>query len=60
MQRYKAPEVKRHPDGSIDSGYYIKIGRRERAVQARAVAKALTPKRGTFSLPFWVFSTSRI
>lgn len=59
MQEYQTPEIKRRPDGSIDTAHYIKIGRQERADQARAFAIAATPKRCAFSLPFWFLKASR-
>ena len=58
MQQYETPEIKRRPDGSIDTAHYLKIGRQERADQAYALAKMATPKRRTFSLPFWFLRTS--
>ncbi|AZV79914.1 hypothetical protein EBB79_19860 [Parasedimentitalea marina] len=58
MQQYETPEVKCRPDGSIDTAHYIKIGRQERADQARALAKAAIPKRRILSLPFWFLRTS--
>tara|TARA_R110002124_G_C8669838_1_gene491116 strand:+ start:103 stop:327 length:225 start_codon:yes stop_codon:yes gene_type:complete len=58
MQKYETPEIKRHPDGSIDTAHYMKIGRQERADQARKLAKAVVPKRRTFSLLSWFLRTS--
>ena len=58
MQQYETPEIKRRPDGSIDTAHYINIGRQERADQARALAKTGMPKRRTFSLPIWFLRTS--
>ena len=29
-------DIRRHPDGSIDTGYYVAIGHRERAKAVRA------------------------
>ena len=58
MQQYETPEIKRRPDGSIDTAHYFKIGRQERADQARALATAAMPKRRSFSLPFWFLRTS--
>lgn len=58
MQRYETPEIKRRPDGSIDTAHYIKTGRQERADQARTLAKAAMPKRRIFSLSFWFLRTS--
>ncbi len=58
MQHYETPQIKRRPDGSIDTAHYIKIGRQERADQARALLNAAAPKRRTFSLPFWILRTS--
>jgi hypothetical protein len=60
MQQYETPEIKRRPDGSIDTAHYMKIGRQERADQARALAKMAIPKRRTFSLrlsPLWALET---
>ena len=59
MQQYETPEIKRRPDGSIDTAHYMKIGRQARADQARILAKAAMPKWRTFSLPFWFLRTSR-
>ena len=53
MQQYETPEIKRRPDGSIDTAHYMIIGRQERADQAHALAKMAIPKRRTFSLRFW-------
>ena len=58
MKQYETPEIKCRPDGSIDTAHYIKIGRQERADQARGLAKSAMPKRRTFSLPFWLLRTS--
>ena len=53
MQSYDTPEIKRRPDGSIDTAHYMKIGRQERADQASTLAKMAMPKRRVFSLQFW-------
>ncbi|WP_375253843.1 hypothetical protein [Yoonia sp.] len=53
MQPYETPEIKRRPDGSIDTAHYMKIGRQERADQARTLAKMAAPKRRKFSLQSW-------
>jgi len=45
MQPYETPEIKRRPDGSIDTAHYMKIGRQERADQARTLANMAAPKR---------------
>jgi len=58
MQRYETPEIKRRPDGSIDTAHYIKIGRQERADQARTLVGAVIPKRRAFSSPSWFLRTS--
>ena len=57
MQQLETSQIKRRPDGSIDTAHYIKIGRQERADQALALAKTAVPKRRTFSLPFWFLRT---
>ena len=58
MQKFETPEIKRRPDGSIDTAHYMEIGRQERADQARILAQAALPRRRTFSLPFWFLRTS--
>jgi len=58
MQRYETQEIKRRPDGSIDTAHYIKIGRQERADQARALAKSAMSKQRTFSSQLWFLRTS--
>jgi hypothetical protein len=55
MQQYETSEIKRRPDGSIDTAHYMAIGRQERADQAHTLAKMAVPKRRTFSLRFWSF-----
>ena len=57
MQHYDTPEIKRRPDGSIDTGHYMKIGRQERANQARELSKMAIPKRRTFPLQSWFIRT---
>lgn len=57
MQHYETPEIKRRPDGSIDTAYYMKIGRQERAHQARALSKMAIPKRRTFPMRSWFIRT---
>jgi len=53
MQHIETPKIKRHPDGSIDTAYYMKIGRQERADQARELSKMAKPKRKIFPLQSW-------
>lgn len=36
--------IRYRPDGSIDTAYYMQIGRRKRAEQAQKMVKALAPK----------------
>jgi len=55
MQQPITPEIKRRPDGSIDTTHYMAIGRQARADQARKLAKMAVPKRRSFSLRFWPF-----
>lgn len=55
MQKYETSEIKRRPDGSIDTAFYMKIGRQERADQALSLAKMAIPKRRVFSLRVWSF-----
>lgn len=50
MQHDDTTQIKRRPDGSIDTAYYMAIGRQERAAQAHNLAKASLPKRKSFSL----------
>jgi len=57
MQSYDTPEIKRRPDGSIDTAHYMKTGRQERADQALALAKSVMPKRKTLSIRFWSIRT---
>jgi hypothetical protein len=57
MQQYETPEIKRRPDGSIDTAHYMKTGRQERAEQARLLSKKAIPKRRTFSLQSWAIRT---
>ena len=58
MQSYDTPEIKRRPDGSIDTAHYMIIGRQARADQVRTLAKMATPKRRNFSLQSWFIRTS--
>ena len=58
MQPYDTPEIKRRPDGSIDTAHYMIIGRQARADQARTLAKMAAPKRRNFSLQSWFIGTS--
>ena len=58
MQPYDTPEIKRRPDGSIDTAHYMIIGRQARADQARTLAKMAAPKRWNFSLQSWLIRTS--
>jgi len=37
--------IRYRPDGSIDTAYYMQIGRQKRAEQAQSMIKALAPKR---------------
>ena len=53
MQPYETPEIKRRPDGSIDTAHYMKIGRQKRADQARTLTRMAIPKRRAFSFQFW-------
>ena len=57
MQPYETSEIKRRPDGSIDTAHYMEIGRQERADQARTLAKMAIPKRRAFSLQSWFIKT---
>lgn len=58
MQQYETPEIKRRPDGSIDTDHYIKIGLQGRADQACVLARTAMLKRRTFSWRLWFFRTS--
>lgn len=58
MQQFETPKIKRHADGSIDTAYYMKIGRQERADQVRKLAKAAAAKRRFFSMPVWFLRAS--
>ena len=55
MQQLETLEIKCRPDGSIDTAHYMKLGRQERANQAKALAKTAMPRRGIFSLGNWSF-----
>ena len=39
MQTEPDPDIRRHPDGSIDTAYYMQQGRIARSRQARHLAK---------------------
>ncbi len=58
MQQAETQSIKRRPDGSIDTAYYMQIGRQERSAQAHALAKLAIPKRRSFSLRFWSMKVS--
>jgi len=53
MQRNETQIIKRRPDGSIDTAYYVKQGRQARSQQAHRLAKSAIPMRRGFSLRFW-------
>jgi hypothetical protein len=57
MKSYDTPDIKRRPDGSIDTAHYMKAGRQERADQALAFARMVRPNRRTFSLQSWFIRT---
>jgi len=38
------PEIKRRPDGSIDTGYYLQIGRDMRSAKAHEIAHKIVAK----------------
>ncbi|UYV36176.1 hypothetical protein N4R57_14225 [Rhodobacteraceae bacterium D3-12] len=59
MQHYETPDIKRHPNGSIDTAYYMLFGRKMRSEQAHKLAKAILPKKKTFSLRIWFPETIR-
>lgn len=42
MTTYTFPEIRRRPDGSIDTGHYLAEGRTERSAAARDVMARLT------------------
>jgi hypothetical protein len=60
MQQFDTPEIKRRPDGSIDTAHYMRIGRQCRSDQARTLAKSVMPKRRGISLRFWSLKASGI
>ncbi len=41
-----APDIRRRPDGSIDTDFYIAAGRRERSAEAHATARQVTKTSG--------------
>ncbi|GGE52224.1 hypothetical protein [Actibacterium pelagium] len=45
MENFEVSDIKRHKDGSINTAHYMAIGRRERALQARFIAKKLLAMR---------------
>ena len=53
MHQYETPNIKRRPDGSIDTAYYMAIGRQRRAEQAHTLVKEMLPKPKFFSLHLW-------
>jgi len=53
MQIQDQTEIKRRPDGSIDTAHYMKIGRQMRSEQAHSIAKSLTPKAKPRSKRMW-------
>jgi hypothetical protein len=59
MQQFDPKDIKRRPDGSIDTVHYMKIGRQMRAEQAFKMVNSAVPKRKSFSVWFWPFATVR-
>jgi hypothetical protein len=59
MQQFDPKDIKRRPDGSIDTAHYMKIGRQMRAEQAHKLIKSAVPKRKSFTFWFWPFATFR-
>jgi hypothetical protein len=59
MQTDETPDIKRRPDGSIDTVHYMNIGRQLRSDEAYKLVKGALPKRKRFFFRFWPLSTSR-
>ncbi len=50
--------IKLRPDGSIDTGYYMQIGRRKRSEQAhRMMKKLVSPDAGKRLTRWWAIFT---
>lgn len=56
MTHSENPDIKRRPDGSIDTAHYMMIGRQRRAEQAQILTKGLRPKGKILSIRFWPLS----
>lgn len=59
MQQVETPEIKYRPDGSIDTAYYMQVGRQLRSDQAFKLAKLAMPKRKIFPSRFRLFGAFR-
>lgn len=53
MQRDDTQTIRYRPDGSIDTAYYMQIGRQERSGQAHKLAKSVLPKPRRVSARLW-------
>ena len=59
MQHDDSKDIKRRPDGSIDTAHYMKIGRQMRAEQAYKMVNSAVPKRRSITFWFGPFATVR-
>jgi hypothetical protein len=59
MQHDDSKDIRRRPDGSIDTAHYMKIGRQMRAEQAYKMVNSAVPKRRSFTFWFGPFATVR-
>ena len=53
IQQAEAQSIKRRQDGSIDTAYYLEMGRKLRSEQAHILVKAALPKKTTLSVRLW-------
>lgn len=59
MQQYEPQDIKRRPDGSIDTGHYMMICRQKRSEQAQKLVKSALPKRKHFLFQVWPLWASK-
>ena len=53
MKQYEESEKKLRSDGSIDTAYYLTIGRKKRAEEAHNMVRGMLPKSKLLSLRRW-------
>ncbi len=52
-------DIKCRPDGSIDTAYYMQIGRQKRAEQAQKMIRGLVPGQKSTQPSRWAFRVLR-